>query len=283
MSIDNLLREFDNLSVEVKPLNSETEDKIKIIKLFNANVKGKTIDLNQYNKKHCGKEGYWLEKQFGIEHNNKNSPDINGYEMKKISNKITFGDFSATEYIFSGQFKRNYINFYNNWSSEIKLDRINFIRFFGNKNINKNNRFSWSGVCVPKYNLWNSNGQKLYINPNNDIIIYYSFSKDTRDIKYNFPYFLKKDDIVIAFWKAEMLRDRVNNKFFKKGFFICKKDNEKYNKICFGKPFNFDYFIKYIKLGEILFDSGMYEYNNRNYSHFRANRNFWEKLITEEY
>lgn len=42
----------------------------------------------------------------GIKHNAKNEPDINGYEMKKSSNKITLGDFSASEYLFSGKNKK---------------------------------------------------------------------------------------------------------------------------------------------------------------------------------
>jgi len=44
---------------------------------------------------------------------NKNEPDINGYEMKKSSIKITLGDFTASEYIFSRKNKRNIINHLN--------------------------------------------------------------------------------------------------------------------------------------------------------------------------
>jgi hypothetical protein len=39
----------------------------------------------------------------------------------------------------------------------------------------------------------------------------------------------------------------IDNKFNNKGFFMCKKINNKYKKICFGKPFNFDYFIECMK------------------------------------
>ena len=46
-----------------------------------------------------------------------------------------------------------------------------FIKTFGNPNPIKKNRYSWSGSCVPSYNNWNSNGQILTINENNDIII----------------------------------------------------------------------------------------------------------------
>ena len=257
-------------------------DKQQIIELFNRNVKGAEICLKGINAKHCGKEGHWLETKMGLKHNAKNEPDINGYEMKKSSNKTTLGDFSASEYVFSKKNKRKNINSLNNWTDDIKLTRSDFIKTFGNPNPKKNNRHSWSGSCVPTYNNWNLNGQILTVSENNDIIIFYSFSKDTRDIKVNFPKFLHNDDIVIALWKAEKMKQNINNKFNKKGFFICKKIDDKYEKICFGKSFDFEHFIKCIKNKKIIFDSGMYDGNNRNYSQFRGSH-FWNELLIEEY
>jgi len=257
-------------------------DKQQIITLFNTNVKGIDIYLENENTYHCGKEGHWLERKMGIKHNGRNEPDINGYEMKKYSIKTFLGDFSASEYIFSGKNKRNNINIINNWTDDIILNRSDFIMIFGNQNPLKNNRYSWSGSCVPTYNNYNSNGQILIINDNNDIIIYYSYSKDTRIIKDNFPIFLKNENIVIAIWKYDKMKQHINNKFNKKGFFLCKKINNKYEKICFGKSFDFEYFIECIKNKKIIFDSGMYEGNKRNYSHFRGSY-FWDELITEEY
>jgi hypothetical protein len=75
------------------------ENKLKIIKIFNENVKGQVI--NKGKNKHDGSDGHWLEEKMGINKNNKNKPDIFGYEMKKKSKIITFGDFSASEYLFS--------------------------------------------------------------------------------------------------------------------------------------------------------------------------------------
>ena len=258
------------------------EDKNKIISLFYNNVKNVDIQLECYNQKHCGKEGHWLENKMNIKPNSNNEPDIYGYEMKKSSNKTTLGDFSASEYAFSKKNKRDFINYHNNWTNDIKMNRTDFIKYFGNKNPNKNNRYSWSGSCIPKYNCWNNCGQNLLISDNKDIIIYYSFSKDTREQKENLPDFLKQDHLIIAIWMANKMSSNINKKFNKKGFFICKKINNKYEKICFGKPFDFDYFIDAIKNNKIFFDSGMYEGNSRNYSQFRGT-NFWNELITEEY
>ena len=159
----------------------------------------------------------------GITPNAKNEPDINGYEMKKSSVKTTLGDYSASEYAFSKKNKRNSINNLNKWTDEIQLSRSDFIKNFGNPNPKKNNRHSWSGKCVPTYNNWNSNGQIMIIDDNNNIIIYYSFSKDTRTIKHDFPIFLHNDFITIALWKSEKMKQHIDNKFNQKGFFICKK------------------------------------------------------------
>ena len=84
-----------------KQMDNVNDGKQKIIQLFMDNVKGKQIDLSNMNKSHDGKEGHWLETQMNITHNSKNKADIYGYEMKKKSPKITFGDFSATEYLFT--------------------------------------------------------------------------------------------------------------------------------------------------------------------------------------
>ena len=260
---------------------SETkEDKQKIIDLFMNNVKGKEIILTN---KHCGSEGHWLETQMGIIHNSKNEPDINGYELKKNSSKITLGDFSASEYLFSKN--RDQIETINNWNKNTNIiSREQFIRYFGNCNQLKNNRYSWSGSCVPKYGIWNEYGQIIQFNDQFDLCIMYSFERDTRECKYTYPLFLQKNNITIAFWNCEKLKSHINNKFNKKGFFICKKDGNVYDKISFGKPFDFNYFVDGVKNRIIIFDSGMFEGNSRNYSQFRSSaKNFWNILITEEY
>lgn len=178
--------------------------------------------------------------------------------------------------------KRSCLNTLNNWSDNDIIDRTTFIKTFGNPNPLKNNRYSWSGKCVPVYGSWNTAGQTLTVSENNDILAVYSFSKDTRDIKNEFPTFLQKDNIVIALWKSSKMKHHIDTKFNNKGFFMCKKLDNKYEKICFGNPFNFDYFIGCIKNNKIIFDSGMHVGNTRNYSHFRGTC-FWNELITEEY
>jgi len=193
---------------------NDTLNKKLIIDRFTSNIKGKEISITT----HCGSEGHWLEKQMGVYHNCKNEPDLLGYEMKKGSSKITFGDFSASEYLFSK--KRDYIDKLNNWNKdEYKITRTEFIKYFGTPNPSKNNRYSWSGSCVPKYDSWNDCGQLMKFNDNLDLCIYYSFEKDTRQDKYSYPIFIQKD-IVIALWKKEKLEKNINKIFNNIGFFI---------------------------------------------------------------
>lgn len=249
--------------------------KRNIITIFNNNVKNIDINLERYNRNHCGKEGHWLERRMGITPNSNNVPDIDGYEMKKYSRKITLGDFSASEYAFST--KRQFINQHNDWTNDLKITRLEFLTYFGNFN---KNRYSWSGMCVPKYKVWNNNGQIMTVVDNN-ICIFYSFRKDKRNME--LPEFLKVSNLLlIAIWKSEKMTNCINNKFNKKGFFVCKKTNGRYTHLCFGKPFDFEYFITSIKSRKVIFDSGMHEGNNRNYSLFRSSCLF-DDLITEVY
>jgi len=159
------------------------DNKQKIIELFNNNVRGKKADTSKSNQRHDGKEGHWLETQMGIAHNGDNEADLLGYEMKNqtTSGKITFGDWSADEYIYlhgRGENKTNSIN------SNYSLTRDDFLRIFGKPNPLKNNRLSWSGIPCPTYYGDTSKfGQYLTMDNDNNILIIYYFSKDQREDK----------------------------------------------------------------------------------------------------
>jgi hypothetical protein len=246
--------------------------KMKIQKLFDTNVKGKPINVENI---HDCSEGHWLETNMGLKPNNFNKPDILGFEMKKMSQKITFGDIVATEYIYST--KCNYI--------QIKSDQIktrdDFLKIFGTpKDHNGELRYSWSGMCIPKYNIYNKYGQILIVDHYNNIIIKYNYLLDQRMDKFDIiPRSLQTGEIVLAVWKHEIMRAKIEDKFNCGGFFICKKVGNTYNSIDFGRKFNYNSFIKGIKSADIFFDSGMHQGNSRNYSQWRANKNYWETLL----
>lgn len=246
--------------------------KKKIINLFNKNVRGKKSDTSKSNQKHDGKDGHWLETQMGIIHNGNNAPDIYGYEMKNhTTGKTTFGDWSPSYTVF-----KKGVNL---------ISRDSFLQIFGSPNPKKENRCSWSGKPCPKIEGYNSFGQKLEVDKNNNIIAVYSYSKDRRKNKNRIiPHEFKKDNIPLAKWSAESMTKKVEKKFNNLGWFKCLKDKNKiYTQIAFGDPINFKSWIAGVKKGLIFFDGGMYQGNNRPYSQWRATNKYWDSLIVEKY
>ena len=71
----------------------------KIVEMFINNIKGRRF-IKNCNCKHNGSEGHWLEGLLGIKKNSSNKPDLLGYEMKKSSSKISFGDWRSSCYLF---------------------------------------------------------------------------------------------------------------------------------------------------------------------------------------
>lgn len=267
----------------------DNEVKMQIVALFRANVYGKTPNLDGTNSRHDGKEGQWLEHQFGIHSNALNAPDILGYELKNqtSSGKTTFGDWSANEYIYDSAEFSDIFN-----RSENIENRDRFIEIFGKPNEKKGGRYSWSGEPCPKISGFNSFGQRLLIVENNDIIVEYSYSEDKRPDKCLIvPECMQLDHLVIARWygnstpfgkKGKCLKAKLEDKFNGKGWFTCKKNAAGvYNMICFGRPMTFDHWIELVKQGIVYFDSGMYQGNPRPYSQWRANNDYWESLIVE--
>ncbi len=247
-------------------------NKQKIIDLFLTNVKGKRPDTTGSNIKHDGKDGHWLERMMGIAANASNTPDIYDFEMKNdTTSKTTFGDWSANYYVYKDR--------------QYGISRDNFLTIFGKPNAEKGNRYSWSGEPVPKINKVNSFGQDLIVDAQNNICIRYFFSKDQRVNKNVIvPLILQQEGLLIARWDAASIKKKLENKFNKKGWFKCLKDKQGfYTTIVFGDPINYERWIEFVKSGDVIFDSGMYQGNSRNYSQWRASNSFWEKQITSRY
>lgn len=253
-----------------------------IVEIFKKNVLGKRADSSQYNTNHDGKVGHWLEKQMGIKPNAKAEADLMGFEMKnQTSIKTTFGDWSPTYFIFNDP----HIIQWNTGENALTRRNKYFLPTFGKPNEDKDNRLSWSGSAIPKINQRNQYGCILKVTAHNDIEIQYSYSFDNRTHKSTLvPEEFKKDDLVIARWSADKMRQRVNQKFNQNGWFRCKTDDSgKYIAIEFGEPLSFEKWIRLVKQGVIFFDSGMYESNRRPYSHWRANNSLWDALVVRSY
>ena len=262
----------------------DTNKKI-IIEKFNNNVKGKRPNITNKNQRHDGKEGHWLETQMEIIHNANNAPDLLGYEMKNqtTSGKITFGDWSADEYIFLHGRGSNQINSIN---KNYQISRDDFLKIFGKPNPLKNNRLSWSGTpCPSHYGDTTTFGQSLTMDSNENIIITYNFYNDQRPDKLNIiPTNMQVDNLIIAKWNSHSLKIKLERKFNQNGWFTCIKDsNGVYKNISFGKPINYNSWIQLFKDRIVFFDSGMYQGNKRPYSQWRATTEFWHSLITDTY
>lgn len=283
---------FNELFISYKKENIIMEsNKAMLIQLFRDNVKGKKPDVTGRNIRHDGREGNWLEEQFGKMPDADNHADFFGYELKnETSSKTTFGDWSANRYIFkTGAYKDC---FSGNSTSE---RQDSFCSIFGKPNEEKDGRCSWSGSPCPTIHGYNSFGQKLIIDANKDIVALYSYSQDMRLNKSAIvPSLLQRDNLEIARWFGQTspsskqadkcLKDKLEDKFNDKGWFTCKKDAlGRYHEICFGNPFNYDDWIELVRKGIVFFDSGMYQGNKRPYSQWRANNAYWDSLIVERY
>jgi len=256
-----------------------------IIDKFNQNVRGKIPNTTADNRKHDGKEGHWLETQMGIAHNGDNEPDLLGYEMKNqtSSGKITFGDWSADEYIFLHGRGKNKVNSIN---INYQITRNEFLRIFGKPNPLKKERLSWSGIpCPTYYGDTTTYGQNLNMDSEQNVIITYSFSEDQRVDKATIvPIKMQIDNLIIAKWHHSTLKIKLERKFNQNGWFTCTKNvNGEYENISFGNPMNYDTWIQLFKNRIIFFDSGMYEGNKRPYSQWRASTDFWHSLIIDTY
>jgi hypothetical protein len=246
--------------------------KVEIIRRFDENVRGKRADSSMANSRHDGKDGHWLERQMGISANRDNNPDLFGYEMKnQTTSKTTFGDWSANYYIYKDK--------------STGINRNDFLTIFGKPNMDKGGRYSWSGEPCPKTNRVNRFGQTLVVDNKSNIIVLYYFSKDARVNKEDIvPLRFQLEDLILAQWNENSIRQKLERKFNQKGWFKCLKDRDGvYLSIVFGNPIDFENWIALVKTGDVFFDSGMYQGNSRNYSQWRANNRFWDSLITSRY
>jgi hypothetical protein len=257
------------------PNDRDLEDlKEELRQNFNKNVRGKRPDVSSKNVNHDGKYGHWLEAALGIKANNLNKSDVLGFELKNnTKSKTTFGDWSSNDSIF----KRN--------SQLFLIDRERFLEIFGKPNLEKNGRYSWSGEPFPKIGNANTYGQWMEIDSYDNIYAKYSYSKDLRVNKSKIlPADLKKDNLTLAIWYSESLKGKVERKFNNKGWCKClQNDNGEYTEIIFGDPFTFNDWISWVKSGDVFLDSGMYQGNSRPYANWRADNNFWDKLLSPKF
>jgi hypothetical protein len=241
---------------------------------FEKFVKGQKPDLTGYNLRHDGAEGDWLTKKMGLTVNGRNEPDFLGFEMKKDSPKTTFGDWSPDFALYLPE-KRG---------AEPALQRSDFLKIFGSpkqhKEPRKNGRFSWSGEIFPTVHGINKYGQIMKVEKSGDIKALYFFKSDQRTSKAQLvPNQYQEEGIVLAHWTSERLRLRLEKKFNQLGWFKCLKDSSgHYTELQFGRPINYEDFLKMVISGDVFCDCGMYDGNVRPYMTWRASHRIWDLL-----
>lgn len=253
--------------METTPKINIDKNKQFVIDKFEKNIKGKEIKIQT--NRHSGCEGHWLETQMGIIHNTKNEPDILGYEMKTGTSKTTFFDKVPDKMYLNGKElnKRNKIEKNEYWK-----------KYASKKNSQNSDHKTLGGWSI---NDFNKARQKIIVDDENNIKVLYDYNYDMRLDKEELG--IKQEPHIIAEWKANSLKLAIENKFNIKGFFMCKKENGVFTKICFGKCISFNLWIEEFRKG-VIYHDGYSRVNGRGRHVFRAGNNkFWNILITEEY
>ena len=264
---------------------------LRIKELFDSNVRGKFPSLSDSSKSHDGSDGHWLQVQFELEADNKNAPDIFGFELKNgTKTKTTFGDWTADEYVFfSHQACKSSAAKAARCSkcSNSKISRDEFFQIFATPNPKKNNRLSWSGEVFPKVGKVNKFGQVLTVQSDGEVRAEYSFEEDQRlDKNRIVPADFRNGRHILGRWKAATLQSRLEEKFKVNGWIKCVRSQNgagPYSELWVGAPIRFEDWIASVKNGEVYLDSGMYQGNNRPYQSWRANNNYWELRVIERY
>jgi hypothetical protein len=243
-----------------------------IYRRFRVYVQGKRPDLSAYDQRHDGAEGDWLTRQMGLTVNGKNAPDFDGYEMKKDSKKVTFGDWSPDVALYSGRGRR------------AELSRMEFLRAFGVarelSQPTQHTRYSWSGEAFPKLGSVNGSGQKIEVDRQGNITIFYNYGADARPNKAEVvPQSHRKQTVQLVQWSCGYMRKRVESKFNVKGWFIClKNDFGVYDRLLFGPPITFERFINLVRDRSVYCDCGMHSDTVRPYMTWRAAQHVWRAM-----
>lgn len=273
--------------------NSERDVvKGRIKTLFDERIRGRAPSPIIGKENHDGSEGHWLQYQFGLSPENHNAPDLLGFELKDdTSSKTTFGDWPASNYLFVSH-EACAANLPRKSRCPKCRDSVmlrdDFLSVFGTATNPKHpNRFSWSGSVFPKVGSVNNFGQGMFVELDHSVRITYSFELDRRPDKGDYvPSDLRGATVTLAYWSAELLKKRVEQKFNHFGWFKCvqaSKGKGEYTQIKFGNPITFESWISEVQRGTVYLDSGMYQGNKRPYSNWRANNDFWDSLVEEVY
>jgi len=289
---------------------SKDESRQKIIDHFHRNVLGKYPDQSELKLSHKGNLGHWLEVNLGGKIDADGNADLDGYECKVESKKISWGDWGAPYRIFCD---RSYAIFDKRNAYENMWVLVRSLGIFRDDPI-KGEFFSMSGDHVPTYiNDETYIGLSL-VEKDSDIFMKYSFSRDQRENKYEVtPDIFKKDDLLIFKWHGTnesfsefkkdvlfnnlpidvkfeghnasvSLEERIRRKFGIYGMVIGLKNKSKvFYGLKFLKQITLDDWIDFFKNRDVIYDTGLTTRNKRPYNQWRSSKKFMKTLEEEIY
>lgn len=290
---------------------SKNESRQKIIYNFHKNVLGKYPDQSELKFSHKGKLGHWLETRLGGEIDADGNADLDGYECKIESEKITWGDWSANYRIFCDPT----YNIFNN-NKDIKENMWILCKTLGVKRYHPEKGFyySLSGKHMPEYlDEATSLGLMLFEN-NTDISLVYNYSLDEREDKNNqIPQEMQKEDLLIykwygkdknfnsfkehvlennpnlkIFWKGSKasvsLEERIRRKFGIYGTVVGLKNKSKeFYGLKFLKSVSLNDWIGFYRHKNIKYDTGLTTKSGKPYNQWRSSKKFMQTLEEEIY
>lgn len=290
-------------------LLSKTDSKKSIIRHFHQNVLGKYPSPQELEAAHKGKLGHWLEINLGGKIDADGNADLNGYECKVDSAKVSWGDWGAPYRIFcdrSYKFFNSKYSYHNMW---LLVEALGVER----SHKDKGKYYSMSGDHIPTFiNDSTYIGLKM-IESDKDISIIYNYSSDKRENKFlKVPDELKKDGLLIYKWfgtdksfnqyrdiveknklpievkfsganASVSLEERIRRKFGIYGTVVGMKNENGFFGLKFLKTINFDDWINFFKQKNVIYDTGLTTRNKRPYNQWRSSAAFMRNLDEEIY
>ena len=288
----------------------KSESRKKIIDNFHKNVLGKYPDKSKLKSSHEGNLGHWLEFNLGGKIDSDGDADLNGFECKIESKKMSWGDWGAPYRIFCDKSYKTFNTktaYENMWKL---IEVLGVLRDTPEKGI----FYSMSGKDVPAHvNELTNIGLSLK-ESGGDISYVYNFSADQRETKNKtVPDELQKDDLLIFKWygtdksfntfkkniinnnlpidvkwdgsnRSVSIEERIRRKFGIYGIVVGLKDESRgFYGLKFLKSISFEDWLNFFRNKDVIYDTALTTRNKRPYNQWRSSAKFMKTLEEDIY
>lgn len=289
---------------------SKDESRSKIIQNFHLNVFRKYPDESELKSSHKGNLGHWLESNLGGKIDADGNADLDGYECKIESKKVSWGDWGAPYRIFCD---RSYKLFNNEFSYENMWAFVQAMGVLRDDPI-KGKFYSMSGEHIPTFIDHTTYIGLTMTEDGGDISIKYDFSKDQRENKHEkIPPEFKINNLLIYKWygtdksfnrfkenvlnnnlpievifngvrASVSLEERIRRKFGIYGTVVGLQDKTRgFYGLKFLKSIDLNDWIEFFRNKDVIYDTGLTTRNKRPYNQWRSSAKFMSTLEEEIY